>query len=166
MATYGGLRHKNAVVLVKEIPAGERAPWRALLELADEPEPLARYLDDGILYGTTDDDGRPLAAVLVILEDNTTAELRAVAVAEHAQGRGIGTWLINAVHDALRGRGITTVRVGTSSLATRELIFYQRLGFRLSHIDRDYFNAARGYPPGLSYEGIPLRDMVWMDQTL
>ena len=70
------------------------------------------------------------------------------------------------MHDELRGQGVTTVRVGTSSLATRELVFYQRLGFRLSHIERDYFNEARGYPPGLSDGGIPLRDMVWMDQPL
>ena len=153
-------------VYVTTIATGEREPWRALLELADEPEPLARYIDDGILYGSVDDDGQPLAAILVIIENATTAELRAVAVAEHAQGQGIGTWLIGAVHDALRERGITKVRVGTSSLATRELVFYQRCGFRLSHIERDYFNEARGYLPGLVHEGIPLRDMVWMDQTL
>jgi GNAT superfamily N-acetyltransferase len=151
---------------IAEIASADRARWRALLELADEPEPLARYLDDGILYGTIDDDGQPLAAILVIVENATTAELRAVAVAEHAQGQGIGTWLIGAVHDALRDRGVATVRVGTSSLATRELVFYQRCGFRLSHIERDYFNEARGYPPDLAHDGIPLRDMVWMDQTI
>ena len=153
-------------VSVTTIPAGEREPWRALLELADEPEPLARYIDDGILYGTTDDEDRPLGAVLVVIENDTRAELRAVAVAERAQGQGIGSRLINAVHDELRAKGITTVKVGTSSLATRELVFYQRLGFRLSHVERDYFNEARGYPPGLSDGGVPLRDMVWMDQTL
>src|SRR5262245_24692012 len=97
---------------VTTIPVGDREPWRPLLELADEPEPLARYFDDGIVFGITDDNGEPLGAILVIL-DGDTAELRAVAVAEHAQGKGIGTELIAQVHDELRAMGIRSVKVGT-----------------------------------------------------
>ena len=57
--------------------------------LADEPEPLARYIDDGILYGITDEHGQPLGAILVILNGDT-AELRAVAVAEHGKAKALG----------------------------------------------------------------------------
>ena len=53
--------------------------------------------------------------------------------------------------------------VGTASSGTRQLAFYQRLGFRLTHVERDYFSAAKGYPAGLEEDGIPTRDMVWME---
>ena len=47
-----------------------------------------------------------------------------------------------------------------------QLAFYQRLGFRLSHIEHDFFTPERGYPVGLAENGIPTRDMAWMEQSV
>ena len=144
-------------------PGRARDEWIAVLELADEPEPLRRYLNDGVLYGATDDEtGKLLGAVLVIEVDGDTAELRAVAVDEDEQGRGLGTWMVTEVCDRLRRTG-TRVVVGTASSGVRQLGFYQRLGFRLTHIERDYFTPKRGYPLDLTENGIPTRDMVWLE---
>jgi ribosomal protein S18 acetylase RimI-like enzyme len=152
---------------LERVPAGAaREPWVPLLELADEPEPLRAYLQDGELYGVVAADGAPRAVILVIDEGPGVAELRAVAVAEAEQGRGLGTRLVAAVLDALAARGIERVTVGTASSGVRQLAFYQRCGFRLSHIERDYFSAEKGYPPGLTEHGLPVRDMVWMDRVL
>jgi ribosomal protein S18 acetylase RimI-like enzyme len=137
-----------------------------LLELADEPEPLGTYLQDGELYGLVGNDGSPRAAILVIDEGPRVAELRAVAVAEAEQGRGVGSQLVAAVLQALAARGVERVTVGTASSGTRQLAFYQRCGFRLTHVERDYFSAEKGYPEGLTEHGLPVRDMVWMDRTL
>ena len=49
------------------------------------------------------------------------------------------------------------MRVSGSSLSIRRQVF------ALRHIERDYFTPERGYPADLSENGIPLRDMVWMD---
>jgi ribosomal protein S18 acetylase RimI-like enzyme len=152
--------------LVTVAPGPERDAWVPLLELADEPEPLRGYLHDGELFGLVDDDAEPLAAILVIQAGPGVAELRAVAVAERAQGHGIGTGLIEAVLDRLRDRGTRTVVVGTASSGVRQLAFYQRCGFRVSRVERDFFTPARGYPPGIRENGIPTRDMVWMDRAL
>ena len=138
----------------------ERGPgrdeWRALLELADEPEPLRRYLNEGACYGLRDPETQRLrAAVLVIDLGAGAAELRAVAVAEDARGRGLGSWIVGEVCARLRAAGVGRVVVGTASSGTRQLAFYQRLGFRLTHIERDFFTTERGYPPGLSENGIP-----------
>ncbi len=145
------------------IDAGEeREPWFALLNLADEAEPLRRYLHDGTLYGIVDPEhGRPLAAILVIDIDDRTSELRAVAVDEAAQGRGVGGWLIDEVCAGLQRTG-RQVTVGTASSGARQLAFYQRHGFRLTGVERDYFSVGRGYPEGLVENGIAVRDMVWM----
>jgi ribosomal protein S18 acetylase RimI-like enzyme len=148
-------------------PGPARAAWVELLELADEPVPLRAYLDEGTLYGVVDESsGRPTAAVLVIDGDDGVAELRAVAVAESDQGAGVGSWLVEDVCTRLRARGIRRVVVGTATSGVRQLAFYQRLGFRLSHVERDFFTAEKGYPEGLSENGIPTRDMAWMDREL
>jgi GNAT superfamily N-acetyltransferase len=155
------------VRVLDTIPAGpERARWVPLLELADEAEPLQRYLQDGVLYALEGETGEPLAAVLVVDTGDRAAELKAVAVAEPAQGTGVGTRVVNEVLAQLRAGGYTRAIVGTSNAGVRQLAFYQRLGFRLSHIERDFFNAERGYPPNIVWQGLPERDMVWMDQDL
>lgn len=150
------------------IDAGaDRDAWIPLLELADEPVPLRAYLRDGTLYGIqAEGTGRPRAAILVIDLDGGTAEMRAVAVAEADQGSGLGSWIVRRVLDQLRTNGTQRVVVGTASSGVRQLAFYQRLGFRLSHIEPDFFTAAKGYPAGLSENGIATRDMVWMELML
>jgi len=150
-------------VLITVEPGAAREAWIPLLELADEPEPLRTYLNDGVLYGIVDEEsGKPLAAVLVIGIDDHIVELRAVAVGEDQQGRGLGTWIVSEVCDRARRAGRHVV-VGVASSGIRQLGFYQRLGFRLTHVERDFFRPERGYPVGLSENGIPTRDMVWME---
>ena len=65
--------------------------------------------------------------------------------------------------ERLRACGVRRVIVGTSSSGIGQLAFYQKTGFRLSWIERDFFNTTRGYPRDLAENGIPVRDMVWMD---
>jgi GNAT superfamily N-acetyltransferase len=150
-----------------EIPAGpDRLGWIPLLELADEPAPLLEYLGDGDLYGFVGPDGSPHGAILVISESPGVAELRAVAVAEALQGQGLGTLMINAVLFVLAQRGTRRAIVGTASSGVRQLAFYQRCGFRLTHVERDFFTPEKGYPADLAENGIPIRDMVWMDRDL
>ncbi len=152
---------------ILKIDAAHRDAWVPLLELADEPVPLRAYLHDGTLFGVSaDDTGRPRAATLVLDLGGGTAEMRAVAVSERDQGGGLGTWMVARVCDRLRAAGTKRVVVGTASSGVRQLAFYQRLGFRLSHIEPDFFTEAKGYPAGLSENGIATRDMVWMELML
>ena len=150
-------------ILITVEPGMAREAWVSLLELADEPERLRTYLNAGVLYGVVDEEsGKPLAAVLVVGVDEHSAELRAVAVAGDEQGRGLGSWIVSEVCDRARRAGRRVV-VGTASSGVRQLGFYQRIGFRLTHVERDFFTPERGYPAGLAENGIPTRDMVWME---
>ena len=147
-------------------PGPDREHWISLLELADEPEPLRAYLQEGELFALRGADGTPRAAILVIEDRPGVAELRAVAVTEAKQGQGVGTAIVDAVLALLAERGVRTAVVGTASSGVRQLAFYQRCGFRLSRVERDYFTPERGYPPDITENGIPTRDMVWMERDL
>ena len=96
----------SATEFPRSRPGPERERWVPLLELADEPEPLRAYLDEGSLYGLVGPDGAPCAAILVIEDPPGIAELRAVAVAEAVQGQGVGTLMVNATLFVLAQRGI------------------------------------------------------------
>jgi hypothetical protein len=56
--------------------------------------------------------------------------------------------------------------LGTGNSGIGQIAFYQKAGFRMWKIERDFFSEARGYPPDLEENGIPLRDMIWFDREL
>jgi HEAT repeat protein len=92
-------------------------------------------------------------------------ELGALALHGNAI-HGIGLRMLRAVLDDLRARGVERAVVGTGNAGIGQLAFYQRAGFRLLRIERDFFTPARGYPAWMEEGGIRLLDMVWMDVAL
>lgn len=154
---------------VRHVPAGaDREPFVPLLLLADEPDPLRTYLNDGDLYVLQDTTGTPLGVTLVLPwhGEETTAELKAVAVDASTHNRGLGQRMLRGVIDELRSRGTTRVVVGTSNAGIGQIAFYQKAGFRILCIERDYFTIEKGYDPDERENGLPHRDMVWFDQVL
>jgi ribosomal protein S18 acetylase RimI-like enzyme len=154
---------------VQRIAAGpDRDRFLALLLLADESEQQVRsYMNDGDLFafypsGEADHAGMVLA---IPLEDGVV-ELKAVAVEPAAQHRGIGKRMLAVVLAELKEQRYARAIVGTGNSGIGQLAYYQKAGFRLHHIERDFFSPQRGYDEGIEENGIPLRDIVWMDLDL
>ncbi len=154
---------------LQRVPVGDaREQFLPLLLLADESERQVRsYMQRGDLYAYAEGAEHGAAGViLAIVAEKAVVELKAVAVAPHRQGQGLGLRMLRAVIDDLRTRGVRRVIVGTANAGIGQLAYYQKAGFRLLRIERDFFSPERGYPPHLEDNGIRLRDMVWMDQDL
>lgn len=153
--------------LINIPPGAEREHFLPLLLLADESlEQVRSYMHSGELYAFLGLDSRAVGIVLTIPAEAGSAELKAVAVDEAQQNRGIGRLMLAAVLDELRRRGVRRAIVGTANAGIGQLAYYQKAGFRLLRIERDFFSPARGYPAVMEDNGIRLRDMVWMDQEL
>src|SRR5215217_173201 len=154
--------------LERVAPGPERELHLALLLLADEPQPLRGYLQSGNLYVLRAGDGSPVGATHVMPydADSETFELKAVAIVQTRHNQGFGRRMLAMVLDDLRARGAQRVVVGTSNAGIGEIAFYQKAGFRLWRIERDYFTPEKGYDPNDRHNGLPHRDMVWFDQDL
>lgn len=138
-----------------------------LLLLADDSEAQVHsYCQQGDLYTLRGDAGQVLGVVLAIPHAGSVVELKAVAVAPEMQGQGVGQRMVALVLSELMAAGVRRVTVGTASCGIGQMAFYQKAGFRLWRIERDFFTVERGYADGITENGIPLRDMVWMDQEL
>jgi ribosomal protein S18 acetylase RimI-like enzyme len=153
---------------LKSIAAGaEREQFLPLLLLADESlEQVRSYMQRGDLFAFMDSGGIAVGIVLTIPEADESVELKAVAVDAAHQNLGIGRQLLAAVLGELRRRGVRRAVVGTANAGIGQLAYYQKAGFRLLRIERDFFSPARGYPAVMVDNGIRLRDMVWMDLDL
>lgn len=143
-----------------------REPYLDLLLLADDSEQeVLCYYRDGDLYVCEVAAGETIGIALVV-PHHDAFELKSVAIAPERQGQGIGQQMLAFVIDDLRRRGVARVIVGTGNSSIGQIAFYQKAGFRLWRIERDFFSPERGYPEGLSENGIALRDMVWFDRLL
>jgi ribosomal protein S18 acetylase RimI-like enzyme len=147
--------------------AGRRSELRGLFELAeDSRERLEASIDQGrVLVATR---GELVVGYLQLVETDTPGEveLKSMAVAEHSQQQGVGRALVERATAECRDEGARTMLVGTAAAGVGDLRFYQRLGFRMLGIERDAFTSADGYPDGLTVDGIPLRDRVWLTLAL
>lgn len=151
-----------------EIPPSD-AP-RSLLLLADPSEDkLATYLPQSRCFIALPEDSDPevlrnaasgqdaLGACAVQPLADGGYELMSIAVAPEHQRRGIGSQLLQHVIGVFRYSGAPRLEVGTGSFGY-QLAFYQRHGFRVTAIDRDFF--VTHYPQPIFEDGIQLRDML------
>lgn len=140
---------------IREIP-GTDLPMDLLL-LADPSErKIAAYLPGArgfVAYVGQDIAG----ACAVVTTARAVCELMAIAVAPSAQQRGIGTQLLRHAIAAVGASGAARLDVGTGTFG-HQLAFYQRQGFRVTGVERDFF--LRHYPEPLFEDGIQHRDML------
>ena len=78
---------------------------------------------------------------------------------EDRRSHGIGARLLAAACDHCRERGGRTLVLATAAASIQALKFYQRQGFRIQRVIRDFYSPERGYLP-IELDGIPLRDEV------
>jgi ribosomal protein S18 acetylase RimI-like enzyme len=149
-------------------PGPEREAVVPLLLLADAEAQVRTYLHQGDLYALRGADGEPLGVTLVLSDpaEPGTAELRAVAIDPAQHHRGLGRQMLASVLADLRARGFRRAVVGTSNAGIGQIAFYQKAGFRLWRIEREYFTPEKGYDPDERENGLPHRDMIWFDQEL
>jgi len=141
---------------------GPRAPLRHLFDLADDSaEQIDSYIERRRVLVAVEDMSEIIGhAQLLPTDRGDTIELKSIAVVPDFQRRGIGRALVNRVLAICRSEGGRAVSVTTATADIDNIRFYQRCGFRATSIERDAFTEAKGYPPGLEADGIPVRDSI------
>ena len=84
------------------------------------------------------------------------SELLYLAIVAGRRGAGIGQRIVAAIQAELPGRG-RTLLVGTANCSLDNIAFYQKCGFRMHSVQRDFFAYV---DPPLHEHGIPMRDMI------
>ena len=128
-----------------------------ILLLADpSEEKLRAYLPRSKCF-VASRDGVVVGACVVQAQEAGAHELMSIAVRPTHQQSGHGSALLKWVIEYFRQAGARRLELGTGSFGY-QLAFYQRHGFRLTGIDRDFF--VKNYPEPIFEDGIQLFDML------
>lgn len=134
----------------------------ALLLTADpDKSEVLSYLRHSIILVCSDDQLCIGIAVLSTLKN--TFELKNIAVADHHQGKGIAKQIIADVKRIAKELGAKRIEVGTGNSSLSQLALYQKCGFRMDHIEPDFF---KPYPEPIYENGIRCLDKVWLSAEL
>lgn len=127
----------------------------ALLLDADPDEQTVRtYLKDADILVAKDE--TTILGIAVLTHEYALYELKNIAVHPNHQGKGIAKQLITEIKTLAKTKGAQTLDVGTGNSSLGQLALYQKCGFRMHSIDKDFF---ADYAP-IFENGIRCIDMV------
>ncbi|WP_188382658.1 GNAT family N-acetyltransferase [Ornithinibacillus halotolerans] len=141
----------------------DRSRFLDYLLIADESEKVVKdYINDGEMFSIHVENDLA-GVVLFTYHAEHVMELKNIAVAQKYRGKGIGKLVINNACQLYQGKGIKKLIVGTANSSIGNITFYQKVGFRMVEIRKDFF---KSYPEPIYENGIRALDMVMFERVL
>jgi ribosomal protein S18 acetylase RimI-like enzyme len=150
-------------MVIRKLNIREEPPMDLLL-LADPCEKLVEeYLKRGECFVA--EYNRQIIGVYVLLPTRPeTVEIVNIAIEETQHGKGIGKQLIMDAIQRAKSKGYKTIEIGTGNSGIGQLALYQKCGFRIIGVDRDFF--IKHYREEIFENGIQCRDMIRLSQDI
>ena len=150
-------------MLIRNLKEHEIPPFELLL-LAD---PSLVMVEEYLAVGkcrVAEMAGEIVGVYVLARLDLETMEIMNVAVRERLHGQGIGKRLVeDAIHVA-RELGVQSLEVGTGNSSIGQLALYQKCGFRMEGVIKDFF--VDNYDEEIIENGIQCRDMIRLVKEL
>jgi N-acetylglutamate synthase-like GNAT family acetyltransferase len=150
-----GVMYFEVTMEYSEVESTE-IPIQLLLEADPSEQSIRSYLNDSWCF-VAKNDGQIVGACIVKLISAGTAEIFNVAVYPDHQNQGIGSGLLKFALHELANKRIPRVELGTGTFGY-QLTYYQRIGFRVDSVVKEYFLA--NYPQPIFENGIQHKDML------
>lgn len=150
-------------IQVRSLRSEEHFPMSLLLLADPSKEVVESYIHRGKCF-VAESNGETIGVYVLIDTRPHTTEIVNVAVIEHEHGKGIGKLLICHAIDTAYSRGYKTIEIGTGNSSMGQLALYQKCGFRIVGVDRDFFMLHYSEP--IYENGIHCRDMIRLSMQL
>lgn len=141
----------------------DEIPYDLLLTADPSREMVEDYVSRGEIFLAKIKDNTVGVYVLIQTRPKTI-ELVNLAVEEAFQEQGIGKILVLDSIERARSLGARTVELGTGNSGIGQLALYQKCGFRIVGVDRNFFT--RHYEEEIYENGIQCIDMIRMSLDL
>ncbi|HPU63668.1 MAG TPA: GNAT family N-acetyltransferase [Mobilitalea sp.] len=151
-------------IKIRLLNDNEKPPMDLLLLADPSKDTIEEYLKRGDCYVATDDSDNVIGVIVLLPTRPETLEIINIAVYEDYQGKGIGKQLVSFAIQKAKEKKIKTLEVGTGNSSIDQIAFYQKCGFRITGVDRDFF--VRHYKEEIYENRIQCRDMIRFSMDL
>ncbi|MFD2132129.1 GNAT family N-acetyltransferase [Pseudogracilibacillus auburnensis] len=148
---------------MKLIPVSteNRSAYLNLLLLADESEEIINeYIHEGEMFAI-EYENKIVGVALFTFPIELVVELKNIAIDPNYRGKGIGKLILSDACTIYQNRGYSKMIVGTANSSIENIAFYQKAGFRMSEIKKDFF---KKYPKPIYENGIQALDMIMFEK--
>ncbi|KGX90937.1 N-acetyltransferase [Pontibacillus halophilus JSM 076056 = DSM 19796] len=148
---------------IRKLEPGERPPYDLLLLADPSIERVEQTVKLGDCYVAYEEEV-PVGVYVLYETEPRLVEITNLAVKESAQGKGIGRMLVIHAFEQAKSLGMKEIIVKTGNSSIPVLALYQKCGFRMMYIERDYF--VIHYDDPIVEDGIPCLDQVHLSKSL
>lgn len=148
---------------IRQRRASEKLPWKLLFEADPSKKEVQAYCERGETW-FVEEKGIPVGVMVLMQTRVGVLEIMNIGFLPEFRGRGLGTLLLRKALKRARALRAKKLEVGTGNNSFRQLQFYQRFGFRIVGVDKDFFVGR--YPKLYQNGGVVLRDMIRMELPL
>ncbi len=137
--------------------------WKLLLEADPSRQQIEKYSGTGYTFELLM--GVEVAGIIIFTPKTPErVEIMNLSIDEKWQGKGYAKAMIECVCSFSASKGYSIAEIGTGNSSINQLALYQKVGFRIMGIERDYFT--RNYPEEIYENGILCRDMIRLERKL
>lgn len=133
-----------------------------LLEADPDWKQVQSYLLDAQVYAIYIE-GQPIAEICLSPYSAHGIEIKNLSVQVDYQGQGLAKKLIQYAIETATQQGFADIWVKTGNSSLDQLALYQKMGFRIQHIEKNVF---LDYPEPIYENGIRCLDQVVLCQSL
>lgn len=145
------------MIKTKKIEDKNFLPWDLLLSADPSRKMVEGYINDSEIYIAWQ--GKKVVGEYVLTKLNEdTVELKNIAVDKEFQGKGIGKMLVLDAIKKAKEAGFKKIEVGTGNSSFSQLALYQKCGFRIVGVEKDFFT--KNYDQEIIENGIKCVDMI------
>ncbi|MEO8405411.1 MAG: GNAT family N-acetyltransferase [Chitinophagaceae bacterium] len=148
---------------IRKLGGYEIIPYELLLLADPDQQVIDKYIDDSEIY-VTELENKIIGVYVLYSPDQHTVEIKNIAVEEKYQGRGIGKMMIDDAMQVSKNKNYTTLLVGTGNSSISQLAFYQKQGFEIFDIKKNFF--VDNYSEPIIEDGIACKHMIMLTKKL
>lgn len=155
------MNHNN--LTLNEIEINAREKFIDYLLMADENEEIVeKYIQTGKMY-SINDLNEIVGVILFTFPTEEVVEIKNLALIESSRVKGYGNEVIQRAVCLFQEKGYRKIIVGTANSSIGNLTFYQKAGFRIVSIRKNFF---LNYPEPIIENGIRALDMILFEKIL
>ncbi|QNK88550.1 MULTISPECIES: GNAT family N-acetyltransferase [Sporosarcina] len=148
---------------IRKLLQHEAPPFELLLLADPSREQVELYIANGECR-VAEEEGEIVGVYVLVKLGITTMEIINIAVDERIHGRGIGKKLMSDAIQTAKVLGCKFLEVGTGNSSIGQLAFYQKSGFRIDGVIKDFF--VDHYEEEIIENGIQCRDMIRLSMEI